>query len=796
MARDVETAPFPPILDALQRDEPHALERLLASGFGATRLAAIRDCFDWNGHQVKTAPTSEVPDGTGPAVIETFTEAQFAAYVDGLFTEAAAAVTDRIGRLLLCLWVRQSCRKAWGHTYRSDQILGTLAAFNEAAHRAWDAESDPFLGLALRCNDLLHAEIHTEDQLHTGSLGLHRAAVERAIKVCEAITDGARTLLEAVGNGEAADDAAVQGITRFIAEQAEARLRFNRAILASNEGVVAAVAGDMARLSREIADIESAASLIPADSYIEQSEIGALQQSLERFTHNRKPWLRIDRGRISYLFPFGITNLEYEEIPARLQTAVEHGPLHVSGENRQAVRPTALSTHFTAHADIWDPHAAQSQRFDGLELSFPDLALDLGDDGTEVLKVSIRFSPMGLHCLRLERPVRDLQPHELSAVLRRPMREHGRISITCPGSEGSWSRISQFARTVLNEDLPRHLRGEAPSGDADPLVHRARPHVLLRIQHASRYRPGSADPPEPVREGSALLGLFGASSLVNATPVNKESIGDWSRLSGGRSKTIRSLRNEGDVLVSNENSTVIAALDTPSHLSAELEALAEFAASFSGALEAWNHRLNEYRSAVADIVDAYDTGAAKDTPELLQRMQQERAQLTRFENETHRVIATLYSPHLLRSSVNTAVLRRLLQNSGTDAHVQAFRERLGEVVADQFEATLQRWEKDRQKVLEDRRAERARKSALARESTSISLAGLGIFSAFQIWQAAGIWSVWSAVTLTVLIFVGGALLRAANKAYGWKAVKRVLTGQPVVAWLRGSKHAASARRRD
>lgn len=781
-----EPDPFTPILEGLRREEPLELERYLASSIGGGRLAAIKDCFDWNGHHIRTRPVPDVPNGSagaGPAGIETYTEDRFADHIRDLFDAATGSVTDLTGRLLLSLWVRQSCRKAWGHTYRSDQLISTLEAFNEAALRAWASQDgDALVALALRCNDLLRAEIHTEDQLHTGVLSLHREAVEAVIEVCRGLVSDARIVHEGFGlGGQNADGVLVHGVIRFIEKQVQARLRYNRALLASNLGVGAAVAGDMPELDRMVATVATTMDLLPPDSYIELSEIGALQQSLERFRDNRKPWLRIDRGRISYLFPFGITNLEYDQIPARLQTAMDRRRRqHARGEAaRHDVCPTALSTHFTAHADIWNPHAVQRQRFDGIELSFPDVSLDLGDGTVETLKVSIRFSSMGVHCLRLERPVRNLRPHELSAVLRRPLREHGRITISCPGTREPWHRLSQFARTVLNENLPEQLRADMPGAADAPLVHRGRPHVLLRIQHASDYFPGSAAPPSPVREGSRLLSLFGASSLVNAAPASKESIGDWSRLSGGRSKTIRTLRNEGDVLVSNENSTVIAALDTPSHLSAELEALAEFTMSFSGALEAWNHRLNDYRAAVTEIADAYDANAAADKPELLQRMQQERAQLTRFENETRRVIATLYSPSLLRSSVNTAVLRRLLQNSGTDAHVQAFRERLGEVVADQFEATLQRWEQDRQKTLADERAARAQKSALLRESTSVGLGGLGVCAAFQIWQSADFLpsAVWSWATLVVVLLIGGAMVQPWIEAYGRVFVLRLFIGR-------------------
>ncbi|MCD0442017.1 hypothetical protein LO763_00040 [Glycomyces sp. A-F 0318] len=708
--------------------------------------AAIKTCVDWNGHLIKTRPDRAEYVPPAYSGIATYDEAGFKAHIDRVFAAAASCGLDAVDRSLLCLWFRQCFRKAWQHTYRFNRLRLTQEAFTRAAEAAWADRPDrdgALVRLTLDHLALLRAEINAEDQLHTGSLPLQRAAIEAVLDACRAVAAAAEPLAPPEGRrrGRGAPPDLTARIAAHIREQTRTRVRYNHALLASNRGVQAATEGRWSDVSAAIRTVDAAARSTPADSFTELSEIGALQQALERFReHRRVPWLRIDRARIAYLYPFGATGIDYRDIVERLRDAVA-GPDAAAGPDR--LRPVGLSEHFTAHSDIWHPHSRQGQRFDGVELRLPPVAITVGD-AVETLQVSVRFTSLGMHCLRLERPVRDLLPHDLNAVLLRGLREHGTVAVASPGTDRTWKRLSRFARTVLNVDLPEHLE---PGRPKRLVIHRGRPHVLLRIQHASEYRPGREDRARPVRDGERLLELFGASGLLNAAPATKESIGDWSRLSGLRHKVIRGLRNEGDLLISTENSTVVASLDTPSNLSAELEALADFTVCIGGALGAWNQQLDDYQTANAKIRDDYDYYSKSYRPHLLRQLQTQRALLTRFQDETRRVIAVLYSPNLLRSSAHAAILLRLLENSGIDRQVQAFRARLAEVVADQTEADMQRWEADRKHH--------------SREAITISLSALGFCTAFQIWQAANVGSdrLWTLLTLAVVIAAVGSMFR-------------------------------------
>ncbi|MEU6860367.1 hypothetical protein AB0B28_16035 [Glycomyces sp. NPDC046736] len=688
----------------------------------------VKDCIDWNGHLIKSRfdPDGErSPEHSG---IVTYTENGFAAHLKAVFAAAAGSLSDDVDRALLCLWARQCFRKAWQHTYRFNRLRLTQTAFASAARGAWGIgperrRGDPFLSFVLRYLDLLDLEIFAEDQLHTGSLPLQKAAVEAVLVQCADLTASAAALEDRTGLERA--------VVAHVETQTASRNRYNHALLASNQGVQAATEGDWPAVAAAIKTIARAARATPPDAFTELSEIGALGQSLQRFEeHRRVPWLCIDRGRIAYLYPFGITGIPYADLVNRLREHCDSGQ----------VRPVAFHEHFTAHSDIWHPHARQDQRFDGIELSLPEVTLTVGEK-VERLQASVRFTSLGMHCLRFERPVLGVRPHELNAILLRGLREHGTVQVTCEGTAPTWKRLSRLARTILNVDLPERLAAEEPV-----TIHRGRSHVLLRVQHASEYQPGRAGKSAPVRDGQRLLDLFGASGLLNAAPATKESAGDWARLSGRRRKVMRGLRNEGDVLISTENTTVIASLDTPSNLSAELEALADLTACIGGALGAWNQQLDDYQAMNTAIIDAYQDPGQK-RRDLIAKLRAQRTHLTRFENETRRVISVLYSPNLLRSSAHAAVLRRLMENSGLDQQLQEFRERLTEVAADQTEANLQRWETERKQH--------------SREAVTIALSALGICAAFQIWQAANVLNdmVWAVATAVVALGAMGYMSR-------------------------------------
>lgn len=94
--------------------------------------------------------------------------------------------------------------------------------------------------------------------------------------------------------------------------------------------------------------------------------------------------------------------------------------------------------------------------------------------------------------------------------------------------------------------------------------------MIVRVLRASERR-REFEPPHDedgwiarmAQDGPHLLNLIGASVLTHSAPDAKESLWDWVRLSDDHSERIVNQRNQGDILISTENTTVIAALDTP-----------------------------------------------------------------------------------------------------------------------------------------------------------------------------------------------------------------------------------------
>jgi hypothetical protein len=705
---------------------------------------AVRDCFVWNGLQ------AEIGAEGGPEFEETFLElagAEFAAQ--------AARTRSSLDRALLCLWVHHGSVRAWNHTYRVDLLTKCMIRFEATVRESWglDEEPDESVALALRLCHLVRLEIQLEDRLKTGSRARYEQALNEVVAAFGEILDETEGLSDPIA-GYVRDEVGVRH---------EYHLVLRRAFRA-----LAAVSGGQKWKYELRKELQHLANSWPFSS-VELSKLNAHRQALERLQAAQKAnrrWMRVDEGRIVYLFPFGVTGLDYETITSRLRQSCERPA------SPDLLRPTAILDHFTYHADIWEPRLETDKRFDGMELALPSVRLRVDDGNTEELAASIRFSPMGVHCLRLERTLTDVYPSDLHAAMFRAAREHGTIEVTCGDSGRIWDRLARFARDLLQKQLPVQLEGDTKTergrrDDAPPIeVHRGRSHVLLRVLRASErkfeYGPHVGDDgSEMVQDGHRLLTLLGASVLLHAAPDAKESLWDWVRLADDHSRQIWNQRNQGDLLISTENTTVIAALDAPNFISGDLEAIAEFTACLSGTLAAWNHQLDSYRAGVTESIAAYNTPGA-DRSAQLEAIKASRTRMLGFESETRQVISLLHSPSLLRSPSNAAALRRLLAESGMDEQLETFEAGLGEVMADQSEATLQRWEGDRQQRI--------------RDSLTAAVSALSVCAAISIWQAAGLWTPlgWSAVTAVVAVWAVVYVMRRWVSYYGvWATALRI-----------------------
>lgn len=738
-------------LEARSDTVPRRIESHLRDRCGVD-TQGIRDCFIWNGLQSELDPGGEWD-----------IEEAYLARATAVFEAAARRAQRGVSRALLCLWVHHSSVRAWNHTYRVDLLTKCMDRFAATVRELWglDSAPDPTVELALRLCELVQEEILLEDRLKTGSRLRYTESLDTVIGSCTGVLHDAATMPGPVA--------------AYIGDEVAVRHQYHLALREANRALTAKSAGQRKKYEFR-KELRRLVNRWPFSS-VELSKLNAHRQALERLQEaqdEKRPWMRVDEGRIVYLFPFGVTGLDYGQITSRLRWAFEQPP--EDGEERPGmVRPTAIIDHFTYHADIWEPRLERGKRFDGTELILGKVRLRVDEETTEELNAAIRFSPMGVHCLRLERTVEDLYPSELHAAMFRAAREHGAIEVDCEQSGRTWDRLARFARDLLLTQLPEQLsygaEDEESKDDAPLCIHRGRSHVLVRVLRASErqreFEPhiGEVDRPM-VQDGHRLLSLVGASVLLHAAPDAKESLWDWIRLADDHSKQIWNQRNQGDLLISTENTTVIAALDAPNFISGDLEAIAEFTACLSGTLAAWNFQLDSYRAGVTELIAAYNTPGA-DRGAQLAAMKAARTRMLGFENETRQVISLLHSPTLLRSPSNAAALRRLLAVSGIDEQIETFEARLNEVMADQSEATLQRWEGDRQQRV--------------RDSATAAVSALSICAAISIWQAAGFWTpqAWGGATAVVAVWAVGYVGQRWVSYNGFRATARFVVKVPL-----------------
>ncbi|WP_133884174.1 hypothetical protein [Glycomyces sp. NRRL B-16210] len=667
------------------------------------------------------------------------------------------------GGALLALHVWQLCAEEWEHTYRFDRLLATLESIAAVWDRLRGQDADPDSRAAgdgaAAFARLQILEVESEAAMCRGDLDRFAEAAAATWHFAEAMT----ALLDAIG-----DRLAI--VRDFLRESVEARLVYYRALHWAVASAAAFLEDGADTLGAGLHALNEAEH-DPRLSSIERSELRAHRFSLERLAAAaEEEWLTVDAADIAYVFPFGLNGIGPMDAVGQLRAAPL--PPSIAGIAARTVRRTFRID------DVWAGASYLERRFDGAALELPEVRL-LHADGTPIIEFAaeIRLSLLGNHYLRLTGSVSEADPHEIQSTLFRAQRGHGAIVVACGEGERRWERLGDFVADL--QDGIADLLDSPEEVCARP----GRYHVLVAVHELSAGTGPGARQRRPVTGGDDLLSLFGAQALLHPIPNGIGAICDWSRFAIDRSRLLRDVRKDGDLVAASENTTVIALFGSPEFMTGTYRTLAEFVGSLDGLFSAWHDRLASHHPRVLHLIgESTDERSAEALARYGDRLHREQLLLHDFATETRSVLSLIHSPNLVSSPTDAAALARLLRAAEIEQQELEFATKLRELLSDRLEVRIDAMAAKLQQRME---ADRARQERFNRGIVDALLAAIAVFGAsgiVQILQGAGIsgkgFAGWAVAAIVVMAAVCSVAVFRWSRAAGASKRRRAVRDRP------------------
>ncbi|MEU4679387.1 hypothetical protein [Micromonospora sp. NPDC023737] len=544
-------------------------------------------------------------------------------------------------------------------------------------------------GLVLQTIELLAVKMVSYDAGYAGSLVAWSELTGRVAERAE------RMLADAVSCPQSP-------LLAFLTGQAGGDVRYYRALSLAARAVHGHFTTGESGVDGAIRALRGAEKSLPDG--IVRSEMRAHRYALEALAGSvEKPWLRVERGQIVYLHPFGL----FEDV-AGAGTSVGVPPSAVSlpQELTDAARRAApdwtlagcsISEHPQAYvsddlslSDIWKGDDPLDRQFRGMTITLPDLELrdvDRPDAEPQAFTVELRLSELGNHCLRIVGQLSGATPPQVYAAMVRVAPETGNLArlgtplrmVESGPAAPQWQRLSDFANQVISD-----LAGQLARTTDRQILCSGRPgmyHVLLSVDRASLVSP-STGAVEPVRTAAELLSAFGAQPLCNPVRDGMSAVAEWLRypIDAAWLPVVDVPGFVGDLLMPSCNTTLMMMPGRPDYMVRSLAETVEFVASLDGMFAGWQSQLGCYHQAVlkqlAEMTTRLDRGRAgldtaaissaehrRDVDELTElqgRLEAQQLRMHGFVMSSRTVLMFLTAPSLVTSPAIRVTIDRLL----------------------------------------------------------------------------------------------------------------------------------------
>lgn len=679
-------------------------------------------------------------------------------------TALAAAARRPYGISLLLIYLLVVCESTWEESYHYAPIWAALR--DGCRWREHVEVLDPAEALAAEAAatllQLTDAEIQVENALTSGQIrGFGDAAWNLTAMAERAGTVASRVPADCASIGQ------------FVATRAAAAQRYYRAAAVAGHALHRFLSEPGTDLSEAVAQLASA----EAAGDIEQNRLSELRA--HRFTMQAlqdtasRPWLRINSGKIIYIYPFAMPGSAEALADRAADPAVQW---RLAGSTPRAVHPSV------ALNDIWDGTDLFGRTYGGTQVVLPGVTIrDLGEspdaENHAELSAEVRVSRIGNHYVRLEMPLADAGPQDLYSAMFRAAPEHGSMSIAIGDGGERWPRLSDLAQRIatdvalsLGVDTPWSRGSESPAAGREESLARRGPYHVLVVVDAASVSDGPVGPHREVRTRADLLSAVGVEVLSNPVTHCVSALAEWSRYPLGAGLSVaETATHRDDVVLRTANTTVMVALGSPEFHTRTREALAEFVGSLDGLFAGWSADLTVYYHAVERLLASTDPDNPRPaSPDLAQAATQLRAlqqRLVEFIAEVRSTVALIESPGLVASPVVSAMKSALLESAGFRARARELDRQVEQVLGNRLDARIEESVRSlaqrlahEEELLE--RRQRARLDTALAVIAAVGISGLGqiIQAGYDVRTLGALWISVAIVVVAVLFGIGVRLV--------------------------------------
>lgn len=651
---------------------------------------------------------------------------------------------------LLVAYVRAVCIQAWDLTWDHSAITAVLAELT--APRG--APPDDAERLAVGTLRLLAADLALETAATTGSYRHLAAVAADGVALCARLRDDAAAL---------PPDVHTDYVAGLLAED----VPYYTATLRGAEAAAAFLDGE------HHSDLDDAVAVVlraeedQSDEMV-RSVLRGHRVALQRLAAARdEGWLRIDRGRIVYVYPFGLRGVPYDEVVAETKRTAEGWVL-------AGVALHNAPTQLLLVDDIWRGDDPLKRRYDGTQLDLPTLRRyggrdDAGEPAADLeLTVRVILSQLGNHQVRIELDLDAVGPHELAELTWLVAPEYGDLrelglgfrfeneqNEQDDGDGGTfrWGRLADVARSIVL-DLPGQLRR------FDRLRVSARPgmyHVLTTVSRASALPGGRAADAVELESAEQIEELFGGQVLRHPIPSGVSTPGWWALCRPAGTVVDTAALVEARLVVT-ENHTFLASLHAPEYMINTVGAAVEFVAGLDGLFAAWQDDLGDFyqglRDDVQQLADGVESGTQATREQLtasIEKLERSQLELRRFTTRARVSLLFVMSPALVTSPVMRSTIDRLLETRDVWTKRGEFTDVAEQVLGDRLNELMESWVR-RQEQAEVAAGEAARQRSMrVAEAVTAAVTAIGLSGIVAIIQAGYSVRGWVAALLAGLV---------------------------------------------
>lgn len=667
----------------------------------------------------------------------------------GLVRSAAALARAAGVFPLLAAYVRAVCIQAWDLTWDHSALRAVLAALSAPPGGPLDDAER----LAVGTLRLLVSDLALETAATTGSYRHLAEAAHEGLDLCSRLRTDAGALPPGPHTGYA-----VALLT--------ADVPYYAATLRGAEAAAAFLDGGPDHLDEAVADLLRAEEA--QDDEMVRSVLRGHRVAVERLAAARgEDWLRVDRGRIVYVYPFGLRGAPYDEVVEETKrTGADWSLAGVALHNA----PTQL----LLVDDIWRGDDPLKRRYDGTQLDLPALHRYSGRDETGApaldleLTVRVILSQLGNHQVRIELDLDTVGPHELAELawlvapeyadlreLGLGFRFEGETTNEGDGDGGGfrWGRLADVARSVVL-GLPAQLpRFEKLRVSARPGMY----HVITSVSRASVLPGGRTADAVELTDVARIEELFGGQVLRHPIPSGVSTPGWWALCRPGGTVLDTAALVESRLVVT-ENHTFLASLHAPEYMINTVGAAVEFVAGLDGLFAAWQDDLSDFylglRDEVQRLADGIDGGIPATRAELtasLEKLERSQLELRRFTTRARVSLLFVLSPALVTSPVMRSTIDDLLATRDVWAKRGEFTDVAEQVLGDRLNELMESWvrrQEQAEAVAEEASRQRSQRIA---EAVTVAVATIGLSGIVAIIQAGYSVRGWAAALLAALV---------------------------------------------